>query len=82
MWLNRLRTRHSVPDNTSLIHGLAQWVKDLALPQAAVGHRYSSDPVLPWLWYRPAAAALMESLGLELPYATGVGLKKKEEKKY
>ena len=41
----------------------------------SVGHRHSSDPML-WLWRRPAAAALIQLLAWELPYATGAALKK------
>ena len=48
------------------IPGPTQWVK---------------DPVLLWLWHRLAAAALIRPLAWELPYATGVALKKKKEKK-
>ena len=33
MWL-RLQSRHSACEDVSLTLGLAQWVKDLALPQA------------------------------------------------
>ena len=36
------------------------------------------DPVLPRLWCRPAAAALIQPLGWKLPCAMGVALKKKE----
>ena len=36
MWLSGLRTQHSVLEGVGLIRGLAQWVKDTALPQAAV----------------------------------------------
>ena len=32
LWLSRLRTRHSVHEDVGLIRGLAQWVKNLALP--------------------------------------------------
>ena len=46
-----------------------------------VGHRCSWDPVLQWLWYRPAAITLIQPLACELPYAVGVVLKSKEKKK-
>ena len=59
------------------IPGLAQWVKDPALPGAVV---YVTDAVLAllWLWRRLTAAALIQPLAWELPYAAGVALKKKE----
>ena len=39
-----------------------------------VGHRLISDPTLLWLWlwYRPAATALIQLLDWEPPYAAGV----------
>ena len=37
--------------------------------------------MLPWLWCSPAAAAPIGLLTHELPYATGVGLKKKKKKR-
>ena len=43
-----------------------------------VGHGLSSDPMLMWLWYWPAAVALIPPLAWELPYAMGVALKKKK----
>ena len=43
-----------------------------------VGCRCSSDSM--WLWSRPAAAAPICPLAWELPYATGVALKKKKKK--
>ena len=46
-----------------------------------VGHRCSSDLVWMWLWCRPAATALIQSLAWELPCAAGVALKKKAKKK-
>ena len=44
-----------------------------------VGHSYSSDPVLLWLWCRLAAAALIQPLTWEPPYATGAALSKKQD---
>ena len=37
-----------------------------------VDHRHGSDPMLLWLWGRLAAAALIQPLTWELPYATSV----------
>ena len=44
-----------------------------------VGHRHGSDPT--WLWRRPASVAPIRPLAWEPPYATGVGLKKKNKNK-
>ena len=49
------------------IPGLAQWVK---------------DPELLWLWCRLAAAALIQPLAWELPYAKGVAVKRKKRKRF
>ena len=46
-----------------------------------VGHTYGLDPALLWLWRRPAAIAPVLPLAWELPYATGVALKKQKKKK-
>ena len=45
-----------------------------------IGHRHSSDPALLWLWYRPAAVALIGSLVWEHPYASGAALKRKKKR--
>ena len=50
---------------SGLIPGLAQWVK---------------DPVLLWLWCRPAAVALIRPLAWEPPYTAGVALKRQKHK--
>jgi len=45
-----------------------------------VGHRRSSDPVLLWLWHRLLAAALIQPLAWELPYASDAALKRQKTK--
>ena len=42
--------------------------------------RLGLAPALLWLWYRPAAEALTQSLAWELPYAMDVPLKIKKKK--
>ena len=36
LWLSGLRTQHSGHEDAGLIHGLVQWVKDMASLQAVV----------------------------------------------
>ena len=45
-----------------------------------VGHRCSSD--LAWLWCRLAAAALIQPLGWEPPYAAGAALKRQKNRSF
>ena len=45
----------------------------------STGHRCSSDPLLPWLWHRPAAAAPIQLLVQEFPYAAHMAVKKKKK---
>ena len=46
-----------------------------------VGHRRGSDPKLLWLWCRPVAAAPIQPLPWEPPYALGIGQERKKEVK-
>ena len=46
-----------------------------------VGHTRGSDPVLLWLWSRPAAVAPIPPLAREPPYAMGAALKSKKQTK-
>ena len=58
----------SIRKDAGLIPGLAMnW---------GVGHRHGSHPMLLWLWHRPAAAAPIQPLAWQLPYAIGVALKR------
>ena len=57
----------SIHEDSVSVPDLTQWVK---------------DPMLLWLWCRPAAAALIWSLALELPYATGAALKSQTKQTY
>ena len=45
-----------------------------------VGRRWGLDPVVLWLWGRPAAAASIRPLALELLYATDAAQKNKQKK--
>ena len=56
------------------------WVKDPAgvAVSCGVGRRRSSDPEMMWLWWRPAATALIQALAWEIPYAA-VALKRKKK---
>ena len=56
--------------------GLARWVKDLALPQAAGSSRMQLRSC--FAVAVSAAAALIPLLAQELPYATGIALKRQK----
>ena len=74
----RLMNPTRIRETLSWIPHLTQGVKDLAL---CVGRRHGSNPKLWWLWHRPAAAAPIQSLAWEPPYASGTALKKAKKKK-
>ena len=54
-------------EDACLIPGIARWIK---------------DPALLWLWHRLAAAAVIQFLAWELPYATGAALKSNNNNNY
>ena len=67
----------SVHEGVGSIPGLAQWVKQCSIAMSCgVGRRCSSD--LAWLCRRLAAAAPIQPLAWEPPYATGVDLKRQK----
>ena len=63
--------------------GRELWVEDSAQiwRGCGVGRRFSSDLAWLWLWCRRAAAAPVQPLAWELPYASGTALKKQKQKK-
>ena len=67
----------SIHEDARLIPGLAQG-SDVAV-SCSVGYRCNLDPALLWLWQRQAAAAPIQPLAWELPYATSVALKSKKK---
>ena len=77
-WLmNPLGTMRLLVRSLALLSGLSIAVS------CGVGHSLGSDPVLLWLWHRPAATAPIRPLTWEPPYVMGVALEntKKEKKK-
>ena len=61
---------------------MAQWVKGSGVAMSYdISRRHGSDLALLWLWRRPVATTLIQSLAWEFPYATGAVLKRQKKKK-
>ena len=72
----------SMHEDVGSIPGLTQWVKGSGVATSCgVGCRCSLDLVLLQLWCRPAAAASIQPLAWEPPYAEGGALKRQKKKK-
>ena len=75
LWLMNPTNIH---EEVGLIPGLAQCGIGAGIAvSCSVSHRDDSDPALLWVWRRLAAAALIDSLAWELPFAVGAVLKRK-----
>ena len=71
----------SIHEDAGSIPELARWVKGSAVAEScSIGSRQGSDLMWLWLWCRLAAAALIQVLAWELPYAVGAALKKRLKK--
>ena len=62
-----------------LIPGLSVGQQSGIAVSCGVGHRHGLDPVLLWLWCRPAATAPIRLLAWEPPYAAGAALAKRQK---
>ena len=63
----------SIHEDSDPIPGLAH-----STMGCGVGHRGGWDPVLLWLWRRPAVAAPVLPLAWEPPHASGAALKRQK----
>ena len=71
----------NIHEDMGSIPDLAQLFKGSAIAgSSGIGYRCCSDLVLWWLSCRPAAVALILPLAWELPYTTGMALKRHTKK--
>ena len=74
----------SIHEDMGLIPGPSQWVRGSHIATShcvpcSVGHTHGMDQALLWLWCRSAAAAPIQLLAWEPPYAAGVVLEKRKK---
>ena len=75
--VNAPKIHEDMGRSLALLSGLRIW----CCVNSSVGSRHGSDLALLWLWYRPAAAALIGSLAWEPPYAMDVAMKRLKDQK-
>ena len=72
----------SIHGDAGLIPGLTQWVEGSCIAMSCdVARSCSLDLALLWLCHRLAAAAPIQPLAQDLPYATGAALNRRKKKK-
>ena len=69
----------SIHEDIGSIPGLISGLRIWRCLELCIGHRQGSDPVLLWLWCRPAATAPNRPLASEPPYAVDAALKRRKE---